>query len=402
MDYYEDILNQVALRDQWANVELANMMKTPRSKMIIIPPHIPYYGEHFEGAIAATYKYVKEQLDTKGWNQYIIFDLRDESFAVGYMRVIDEVVKPLIIDFNFPNHNIKFVTAAANTDFNRRRYYKYCALLNYITVPVYLTNTFEYSQAREPNQKELFHSTEPKRKKKILCLNKQPRAHRLVLVSELVNRNLKDQTYLSFVNSEENIISNLHEINFFYPNLLERVTNGLTSISDEFPLNLTLDDSINNMHILSEEDMHLYMNSLFSLVNETLFHHSVDYITEYDINAPKPNETRGRIHCFPSTFFTEKTWKAVRAKHPFVLASIPYSLQGLRELGYKTFHPYIDESYDTIEDDESRLMAIINEVERLCNMTDDETREWLANVQPICKFNYDLLRTKQIEFRKMD
>jgi hypothetical protein len=400
MDYYKDIIQQVENRDKWSNIELAIGLDIPRDKLIIIPPHIPYFGVHFEGTIAATQKYVKDQLDTNGWNQYIVFDLRDESFATGYMRVIDEVIKPLIIDWNFPIHNIIYVTAAANVSYNRKVYFKYCALMNYLPVPLCLTNTFEASPAKERNQIEVFHSTEPHRRKKILCLNMQPRAHRLVTVSELVNRGLRDVTYLSFVKPQKDILSNLYEMKVFFPNLEERVTQGINSIADEFPLNLTLNSNIDNMHILNESDLALYKNSLFSLVNETLFHHNVDYVSEFSPLGGL-NDIPGRIHCYPSTFHTEKTWKTIRAKHPFIITSVPNTLKGLRELGYKTFHPYIDESYDTIEDDETRVMAIMDEVERLCNMTDDETREWLANVQPICKFNYDLLRTKKLEFNRL-
>ena len=400
MDYYEDIIQQVENRDQWANRELAIGLNIPRDKLIIIPPHIPYFGEHFEGTIAATQKYVKEQLDTRGWNKFIVFDLRDESFATGYMRVIDEVIKPLIIDWNFPIHNIIYVNGAANVSYNRKVYFKYCAIMNYLPVPLWFTNTFEASPAKEKNQIEVFHSTEPYRRKKILCLNMQPRAHRLVTVSEIVNCGLRDKTYLSFVKPQEHILSNLYEIKIFFPNLEERVTRGINSIKDEFPLNLTLNDNSDNMHILNESDLELYKNSLFSLVNETLFHHNVDYVSEFSPLGGL-NDIPGRIHCYPSTFHTEKTWKTIRAKHPFIITSVPYTLQGLRELGYKTFHPYIDESYDTIEDDETRLTAIMDEVERLCNMSDDETREWLANVQPICDFNYKLLRTKKLEFKRL-
>ena len=400
MDYYEDIIQQVENRDQWANRELAIGLNIPRDKLIIIPPHIPYFGEHFEGTIAATQKYVKEQLDTRGWNKFIVFDLRDESFATGYMRVIDEVIKPLIIDWNFPIHNIIYVNGAANVSYNRKVYFKYCAIMNYLPVPLCFTNTFEASPAKEKNQIEVFHSTEPYRRKKILCLNMQPRAHRLVTVSELISRGLRDKTYLSFVKPQKDILSNLYEMKVFFPNLEEKVTQGINSIADEFPINLTLNSNNDNMHILNESDLELYKNSLFSLVNETLFHHNVDYVSEFSPMGGL-NDIPGRIHCYPSTFHTEKTWKTIRAKHPFIITSVPYVLQGLRELGYKTFHPYIDESYDTIEDDETRVMAIMDEVERLCNMTDDETREWLANVQPICDFNYKLLRTKKLEFRRL-
>jgi hypothetical protein len=45
-------------------------------------------------------------------------------------------------------------------------------------------------------------------------------------------------------------------------------------------------------------------------------------------------------------FMTEKIWKAIIAKHVFVVHGNYLYLQKLRELGFKTFGSYIDESYD--------------------------------------------------------
>lgn len=402
IDYYKDLEEIIKIRLPMSR-DLAIALGLPTEKTIVIPPHIRYHGDHFDGTIEAVFTYIKNQLNDKGWDQYILFDLRDESFAVGYMRIIDAVIKPLVIDYLFPHGNIKFVVASASVAYNRKVYYKYCAQTNYLPLQVYTVNTFEAGQAAEHNQVEIFHSPEPYRKKKLLCMNKATRTHRMVLISEIMNRGLRDQTYLSFVMPKNDVITGLSGVGFFFPNLYDKVCFGINQLLDELPLNLTLEQDISNMHRLNQSDLQLFKDSLFSLVNETLFHHSVDYLTPYDLSLPVHNETIGRIHCYPSTFHTEKTWKTIRAKHPFVLASVPYTLQGLRELGYKTFHPYINETYDTIEDDETRLMAIADEVERLCKMSDDETRDWLSNVQPICKFNYDLLRKrKKMEFKRLD
>ena len=47
------------------------------------------------------------------------------------------------------------------------------------------------------------------------------------------------------------------------------------------------------------------------------------------------------------------------------------SLATLHKLGYKTFHPLIDESYDEIEDTKLRCLAVLRELDRLRQMTDD-------------------------------
>ena len=49
-------------------------------------------------------------------------------------------------------------------------------------------------------------------------------------------------------------------------------------------------------------------------------------------------------------FLTEKTYRAIVNRHPFVLAGPVKSLEYLHSLGFKTFHEFIDESYDSIMD----------------------------------------------------
>jgi hypothetical protein len=55
---------------------------------------------------------------------------------------------------------------------------------------------------------------------------------------------------------------------------------------------------------------------------------------------------------------TEKTFKAIALEMPFVLVAPAHSLSYLREYGFRTFAPHIDESYDTIEDPVKRIEAV--------------------------------------------
>jgi hypothetical protein len=55
---------------------------------------------------------------------------------------------------------------------------------------------------------------------------------------------------------------------------------------------------------------------------------------------------------------TEKTFKAIALEMPFVLVATQGSLAYLREYGFKTFSPYIDETYDLIEDPVERIEAV--------------------------------------------
>jgi len=55
---------------------------------------------------------------------------------------------------------------------------------------------------------------------------------------------------------------------------------------------------------------------------------------------------------------TEKTFKAIALEMPFVLVAPQHSLEYLRGYGFRTFAPYIDETYDTIADPVKRIEAV--------------------------------------------
>ena len=68
-----------------------------------------------------------------------------------------------------------------------------------------------------------------------------------------------------------------------------------------------------------------------------------------------PTET---VYFGRRTHLTEKTFKAIALEMPFVLVAPAHSLEYLREYGFQTFAPYIDESYDAIEDPVLRIERV--------------------------------------------
>lgn len=66
-------------------------------------------------------------------------------------------------------------------------------------------------------------------------------------------------------------------------------------------------------------------------------------------------------------FFTEKIWKPILAKQPFVVHGKQGYLQDLQSLGFKTYNAFIDESYDSIKSLEQRTDAIVRTCEVIKN-----------------------------------
>lgn len=97
----------------------------------------------------------------------------------------------------------------------------------------------------------------------------------------------------------------------------------------------------------------------------------------------------------PSAFITEKTFKAVACQRPFIIVSFPNFLRDFRRLGFKTFHPFINESYDQETDIKTRFNLIADEIERLQKLSDKEFFQLLEEIEPITKYNFELFNEKK-------
>jgi len=91
---------------------------------------------------------------------------------------------------------------------------------------------------------------------------------------------------------------------------------------------------------------------------------------------------------YPNNYLTEKTFKPIINKRPFLLAASPGCLRNLQDLGFKTFNKYWDESYDTITNPSDRIIAIINILESLCQQPFENLLAMLDDMCPILEHNY--------------
>lgn len=88
-------------------------------------------------------------------------------------------------------------------------------------------------------------------------------------------------------------------------------------------------------------------------------------------------------------FSTEKTFKAFISKMPFIVLGNSGILEHLRSLGFKTFSPYIDESYDLIDDPFLRINTALDEVKRLSSMSLKDCENHLTPLKDICEHNFN-------------
>ena len=96
-------------------------------------------------------------------------------------------------------------------------------------------------------------------------------------------------------------------------------------------------------------------------------------------------------------FISEKTFKNFATCHPFYIMGNRYSLEVLREMGYQTFSPYIDESYDRYSTWE-RFDAIIESMKRFSLKTPNEKLFGFLGLQEILRENQENLKRNVKQF----
>ena len=340
-------------------------------------PPFPKSNEHLNFILT----YIRSQL--KDENTKVFFDNVHEGNVIGSIIGIHKIIKIL----NLNSNNVFFFSHG----FQAHELYESYCIENNITdkINIRVISAWERHVVRTTNT-----SIEPKyevsvREKTFLCFNRIARRHRIALLGLLYSKNLIQKSFYSFFTTLygdtpiELAMINLK--NYITEDLYNLVLENFNNHKHEFPLKLNSISGDDNVNYVKDDDYKYYDNSYFSVVTETFF-----------FRHPQTNILADAIYDEISIFFSEKIFKPIICKHPFILLCRPHSLEYLKKLGYKTFSPYIDESYDLIENDEERLIAIVNEIQRLSEQTNEEWIEWQKNVLPIIEHNYQVIINKKI------
>lgn len=96
----------------------------------------------------------------------------------------------------------------------------------------------------------------------------------------------------------------------------------------------------------------------------------------------------GELRNDNSTFFTEKTFKAIAMQHPFIVFGNQDNLKYLHDLGFETFSDVIDESYDSVRYSRDRFSIMMQEILRLGNFSLEECRSMRDHLRPKLEHNW--------------
>lgn len=342
-----------------------------------LPPPVEYYVAD-----------IKEQM-SKGKTK-IIFECSGESLLRHILKSIHTIID-LIPELN--PKDVFYVTSALD---GQKSYDKYIESIGRtdLNIGILSRSTFEQTtidwmkdmhirdEQNIPEEDPLEYKVKLK-EKKFVYFNRIMRGHRLLLLTKIIESGLIKDSFCS-AGYPEHWREGLCKYNSIKPEF-EPLYTRILEATKILPLRLNMSPERDNPINLLYEDIHYHANSYFSLVTETSFFESnTSLISEFT-----------RIDMLKTVFLTEKTFRPIAFKHPFILCS-NYDIHAeLRRLGYKTFHPYINETYNIIKDDDERIDAIYKEVLRLCSFTDEQWIKWQINIKPIVEHNYNVLMNKQ-------
>jgi hypothetical protein len=203
-----------------------------------------------------------------------------------------------------------------------------------------------------------------------------------------------DKVFISY----NNLISNLRSYRLhLVSNLLENnlMQYGLVSLRLEDDLS-TWKDVIGDPHVPLDKRAKLKIVKQISKLSEPLV---IDTNTPHgslsaDIDIPSATRALWHvvtetIYFLPKLHLTEKTFKPIAVKRPFILVAAPGNLAYLKSYGFKTFDRWIDESYDEEQDHYIRIEKITAEIKRLCELSPRGLKSMYEEMKPVLEYNYN-------------
>ena len=219
------------------------------------------------------------------------------------------------------------------------------------------------------------------REKRFLLLSRTHKLWRATVVSDLRRTGLLDGSLWSYntgITVDDSYDDNPIEVDTL------GIKNDLKAFIDSGPYHCDdLDAAAHNDHSLHSPE--LFDSTYCSIILETLF------------DADGSN----------GAFLTEKTFKCLKHGHPFITVGPAGSLAALRRLGYRTFDHCIDNSYDLIQDNTVRYLAVRRTIAQIAELSSEDMATWFHsctadlehNTELFCRTKWDRLNRLQERIR---
>ena len=230
--------------------------------------------------------------------------------------------------------------------------------------------SFSINENKDPHENKYDPEHFPGRR--FLSLNLRPRPHRTLLLGMFHKLGLMENSYFSYIGLQpgESILSKLDEPYMEECGLDTENYHEIQTLLDQGKFYVD-PDPINETDVISDCEAYdrmvpFYNDSILSVTTETTFHTDIMSVTE-------------------------KSFKPIKYKHPFILVAAPNALRNMQEMGFKTFSEFWPEDYDEIRHHNTRLRRIAEICAEINTWTREDIMEFRRKVKPIVEHNYEML-----------
>lgn len=305
-------------------------------------------------------------------------------FLLVYESIVDHETLDKIHTYfdssSIPLNKVILITNCAN---GKELYIEYCIstnrkpLLNVEYIGIYLHTS--KSIAKDKRYLKFKNNFDKKNVKKFLMFNRRIRDHRFIFLTHMFKEDLLPQFFMSFDKMQFREVEDRY-LDLYETYNLDMSKKDLQNLSKTTPLIL---DNPNFSTFPMENEWidtkNLYSQSFINIISETNFENN-------------------QIH------LTEKTFKPILFKQPFIILGPPNTLNYLKKLGFLTFSNFWNEDYDTVVDPVERMKKVVDLVIELSKWSQDDFLQLYEETKKIRQHNYftfrDVKPLEAIEFVK--
>jgi hypothetical protein len=224
---------------------------------------------------------------------------------------------------------------------------------------------------KEPNS---IRASEPsfQVEKKVLSFNRMPKAHRASVVLKLLQDDQLESSLVSFMPDSANVSEDEKaSLLTYYKSLgwpaLDKLLDSWDALASRIPLVHDQDAGIE------------YLTYVFGdIVSPDYDKVGFTVITESDFGVADVDRV------------TEKPFKAIANRCPFLLVGQPNQLARLEKLGFKPYSMFNNE-YDLIVEPSARLEAVMNELGRLSTASVEQLQSMRSKMHAVAVYNFNHL-----------
>ena len=97
-----------------------------------------------------------------------------------------------------------------------------------------------------------------------------------------------------------------------------------------------------------------------------------------------------------TTYISDKTVSAIFNEMPFIIVGPPHALKTAKDMGFKTFSDYWDESYDDEFNHTKRIHKIFKVIDQIAQYSSEDLAKMYSNMQSVLIYNKQHLKNLEI------